>query len=125
MAAPNIVNVANITGVSTFVSIGNTNTYNLLLSNPASSNSVYKVNTIIASNIDGSNNVDVTVSLFSQAVGAGTSTPLVYTTTVPAKGTLIVLGKDTPIYLEENRSISALASNANRCAIICSYESIQ
>ena len=125
MAAPNIVNVANITGVSTFVSIGNTNTYNLLLSNPASSNSVYKVNTIIASNTDGSNNVDVTVSLFSQAVGAGTSTPLVYTTTVPAKGTLIVLGKDTPIYLEENRSISALASNANRCAIICSYESIQ
>jgi hypothetical protein len=125
MSAPNIVNVASIVGVSTFVSIGNTNTYNLLLSNPASSNSVYKVNTIIASNTDGSNNVDVTVSLFSQAAGAGTSTPFVYTTTVPAKGTLIVLGKDTPIYLEENRSISALASNANRCAIICSYESIQ
>ena len=125
MANPNIVNVNNITGLTTFVSIGNTNTYNLILSNSASSNSVYKVNTIIASNIDGSSNVDVTVSLFSQAVGAGVSTPLVYTTTVPAKGTLVVLGKDTPIYLEENRSISALASNANRCAIICSYEYIQ
>lgn len=125
MAAPNIVNVNSITGLTTSISIGNTNTYNVFLSNAASSNSVYRVNTIVASNIDGTNNVDVTVSLFSAAAGAGTSTPLVYTTTVPAKGTLVVLGKDTPIYLEENKSLSALASNANRCAIVCSYESIQ
>lgn len=125
MANPNILNITSITGFTTSVSIANTNTYNVFLSNSASSNNVYRVNTIVASNIDGSNNVDVTVSYFSQAAGAGTSTPLVYTTTVPAKGTLVVLGKDTPIYLEENRSLSAFASNADRCAIICSYEVIQ
>lgn len=124
MAAPNIVNVTNITGITTFVSIGNTNTYNTFLSNSDSSNRVLKVNSVIASNIDGNNNVDVTVSIFNQSAGAGTTTPIALSITVAAKSSLVIVGKDTPLYLEENRSLGALASNANRCAIICSYESI-
>ena len=124
MAAPNIVNVASIIGLTTFVSIANTNTYNVFLSSPNSSNEVYRVNSIIASNIDGNNNVDVTVSIFNSAAGAGTSTHIARAITVAAKSSLVILGKDTPIYLEEDKSLAALASNANRCAIIASYEKI-
>ena len=56
MSNPNIVNVTSIIGLTTFVSIANTNTYQVFVSNSSSSNEVYKINSIIASNIDGNNN---------------------------------------------------------------------
>jgi len=42
--------------------------------------------------------------------------------TVPAKSTLVVLGKDAPIYLEENDEIEAGASANNDLHITISYE---
>lgn len=124
MSNPNIVNVTSIIGLTTFVSIANTNTYQVFVSNSSSSNEVYKINSIIASNIDGNNNVDVTVSIFDSDSGIGTYISIAKAITVAAKSSLVILGKDTPIYLDENKSLSALASNANRCAIISSYERI-
>jgi hypothetical protein len=124
MANPNIVNTTSILGFTTMVSIGNTNTSNVIVSNAASSNKVLKINTILAANVDGVNNVDVTVKITNQAAGAGTSFAISNTITVPADSTFVVLGKDSPIYLEENRSIIALASAENDADIICSYEEI-
>ena len=49
MAAPNIVNVATITGSSAYQSLTNTND-NSLISNAASSGKVLKVNNIFVSN---------------------------------------------------------------------------
>ena len=43
---------------------------------------------------------------------------------VPAKSTLIVLGKDAPIYLEENDRLQAHASAASDLEIIISYEEL-
>jgi hypothetical protein len=34
----------------------------------------------------------------------------------------VIIGKDNPIYLEENRSLTAQASAADNIAIVCSYE---
>jgi hypothetical protein len=123
MTAPNIVNVANITGVTTAVGLSTT-TVITFLSNPASSNKVFKINTILASNVDGTTAADITVKYHLSAAGAGTSIAIANTITVPAAATLVIIGKDSPIYLEENRSLTAQASAADDIAIVCSYEEI-
>jgi hypothetical protein len=123
MAAPNIVNVTSILGITTAVGL-TTTAVTTFLSNAASSNKVFKINTIIASNIDGSAAADITVKYHLAAAGAGTSIALANTITVPADASLVIIGKDNPIYLEENRSLTAQASAANDIAIVCSYENI-
>lgn len=123
MAAPNIVGVTNIIGITTMVSLATTSS-TVIVSNPASSNSVYKINTLMAANIDGAVPVDFTVKLTTQAAGAGTSFSIAETISVPPDASLIVIGKNNPIYLEENRSIVAIASSANDVVVTCSYEQI-
>ena len=53
MAAPNIVGVNTITGITTYLSLADTNA-TVLVTNAASSNYVYKINTIVVANDDGS-----------------------------------------------------------------------
>jgi hypothetical protein len=121
MTAPNIVNVANITGVSTFVGI-NTLTPVVLISNAASSNQVYKINTLLAAGIGAT--TAITVKIHSAAAGAGTSVSIASTITVPQGSSLAIIGKDTPLYLEENRSISVTAAAINSIDVVASYETI-
>ena len=123
MAAPNIVNVTSIIGITTAVGLSTT-AVTTFLSNADASGKVLKINTIIASNIDGSANADITVKYHLAAAGAGTSIALANTITVPADASLVIIGKDNPIYLEENRSLTAQASAADNIAIVCSYEDI-
>lgn len=119
MAAPNIVNVATITGKTVGIALTTDLTTNLL-SNPTSSDKVYKVNTIIVSNIDGSNAADVTIDWYNGSVGY----KLASTVQVPADSTLFVLSKDNAIYLEENSSIRGGASANGDLECIISYEEI-
>lgn len=122
MATPNIVNVSSIIGITTFVPNISTG-WSVIISNPDSSNSIYKVNTLLASNTTGTS-ANITVDYFSQAAGAGTSVSIGTTIAVPAGSTLALIGKDTPIYIEENKSVAAQAGTANSIDIIASYEII-
>jgi hypothetical protein len=122
MASPNIVGVTTIIGITTVGTL--TTSFTSLVSNSSSSNSVLKINTIMIANIDGINNADVNIGYNSQAVGAGSTTYLAKTITVPADSSLVVLGKDAPIYLEEDRSIVGSASAENDLNFIISYETI-
>lgn len=124
MAAPNIVNVTTITGMTTALPVTSTAPISFV-SNAASSNKVFKINTVIGVNTDGANAVDCTVKWHQAAsAGAGTSVPIAQTISIPADSSLVIVGKDNPIYLEENRSLSIQASAANRLAVVCSYEEI-
>lgn len=123
MANPNIVAVTAIYGTTTFLTPANT-TANTLLSNAASSGLVYKINQIVAANVDGTNAVDTTVSINSAAAGAGTNYPIVSTVSVPADASLIVVDKTTAIYLMENQSIVVTSGTASKIAYTISYESI-
>lgn len=123
MAAPNIVNVATITGKTTYLTPAVT-TASVLLANSASSGKVFKINSIIASNIDGTNNYDMTVAINSLASGAGTSYQLAPAITVPAKASLVVSDKSTAFYLEEDRSILVTSSTASKITYVVSYEEI-
>lgn len=123
MAAPNIVNVATITGKTATVALSSTSMTSLV-SNPASSGKVFKINSIIVANVDGTNVCDVTVDVFSEDDIGGTGYSLASTIAVPADSTLIVLDKNSAIYLEEDKSIGVQASAADDLEVICSYEEI-
>jgi hypothetical protein len=119
MAAPNIVNVTSIFGKTMGADLGVTVTTDILT---CGANKVLKINSIIISNIDGSNAADATVYFYDSSAAARYA--LISTVSVPADGTLVVLGKDSPIYLEESDQIEGGASAASDLQIIISYEEI-
>ena len=123
MAAPNIVNVATITGKSATVALSTTSA-TALVSNAASSNKVFKINMIQVANVDATDACDITLDVHSAASGGGTAYSLISTASVAADSSLVVLDKNTALYLEEDRSITATAGTANDLEIIVSYEEI-
>ena len=119
MAAPNVVNVSSILGKTVGAALGTTVTTNILT---CSADKVLKINSILVANVDGSNAADATVSFYDSS--STTDFRLAKQITVPAKSTLAVLGKDTPIYLEESDEIRAGANAAGDLEIIISYEEL-
>lgn len=124
MAAPNIVSVATVTGKTTYLSIPDTSA-NVLLSNAASSNSVYKVNSIIVANDSSTGSTSkITVTFNSAAAGGGTAYNIAKNVGIASESTLVIMDKASSIYLEENNSIVVTASASDSLDVICSYEEI-
>jgi hypothetical protein len=123
MANPNIVNVTDIRGKTAVVDLTTTNA-TLVVENAASSGKVFKINSLIVSNVDGSSAADITVSLYSEDNIGGTATEIVSTVSVPADASLVVIDKINWMYLEEDKSIGATASAASDLKVVCSYEEI-
>ena len=123
MAAPNIVNVATITG-KTAVADLTTTAATSIISNAASSSKVFKVNSLIVSNVDGASAADITINYYSSAALGGTATQICSTVSVPADSSLVVIDKSSSIYLEEDKSLGATAGSASDLKVICSYEEI-
>lgn len=120
MAAPNIVNVTSIYGKTMGVAGLTTTTTTGILT--CASNKVLKINSIICANVDGGSAADVTVSFYDNSASARYK--LAHTVAVPADSTLIVVGKDAPIYLEESDYIEAGASAVSDIDMIISYEEL-
>ena len=118
MAAPNVVNVTSIYGKTTGGALATSNAD--ILTCPT--DKLLKVNSIIVSNVDGSSGADANVAFYN--ADNTTAFHLAKTVLVPADSTLVVLGKDAPIYLEEGDKIQALASAAGDLEIIISYEEL-
>jgi hypothetical protein len=119
MAAPNIVNVTSIYGKTMGVGLTTSLTTDILT---CSADKVLKINTILVSNIDGTNAADATVYFYDSSTAARYS--LANTVNIPADSTLVIVGKDNPIYLEESDQIEGGASASNDLQIIISYEEI-
>jgi hypothetical protein len=118
MAAPNIAAVATITGKTTGAAL--TTGSADIVTNSAASGKVFKINAIYASNVDGTNNADVTVAFYN--ADNTTSYKIANTITVPADTTLDLISKN--IYLEEGDKITALASVNGDIEIVVSYEEL-
>lgn len=130
MANPNIVAVSTIYGTTTYLTPSGT-TALVLLANAASSGKVYKINQIVAANVNGASAVDCTVSIYTNgsvaqgsAPSGGTAFPIASTISVPADASLIVVDKTTAIYLMEGTSISVTSGTANGITYSISYEDI-
>ena len=119
MAAPNIVNVSSIYGKTMGAALGTTAGADIL---SGATDKLLKINSIIVSNVDGSAAADVHVRFYDYNVS--TAYHLAKAVSVPATSTLIVRGKDAPIYLEENDRLQAHASAASDLEIIISYEEL-
>ena len=131
MANPNIVNVTTIFGTTTFLTPSAT-TAVVLLPNAASSNQVFKINQIVAANVNGTNAVDTTVALYTNgavaqgsAPSGGTAFPIASTISVPADASLVAVDKTTAIYLMEGQSIIVTSGTASGITYTISYEVIQ
>ena len=129
MANPNIVNVATISGKIWYDALADTNLTSLVL-NPASSGKIFKINMLSAANVDGTNAATIDVSYHpstTTAVGSTVSSTgfhLAKTITVPSDATLVVISKDTSIYMEESSVLAVKASAANDIDFVVSYEEI-
>lgn len=126
MAAPNIVSVTDIRGKSNVANI--TTVSSSVIVNEVNSGKVFKINTLIVSNVDGTNAGNVSVELFkfgaqNTSTGLGNSTyAIANVVTVPAKSSLDILSKS--LYLEEGDHIKVKGDANNRLHFISSFEEI-
>jgi hypothetical protein len=118
MANPNIVNVSRILAntVSGVLSTSNT----ALVTNPASSGSVYKVNIIKINNIDGANSATFNLVLNN----GGVSVDFMKTIAVAADTSLTALDKNESLYLKENSILAGSANTAGDLSYVISLEQI-
>ena len=116
MAAPNIVNVSTIFGKTALQLV--TATMANVIVNAANSGTVVKLNDVMISNFTS------TAITTNVVVGRGSSLfYLAGTMAVPANSALMVIAKDTVIYMEEGDYLQANAS-ASSAHITASYEII-
>jgi|TARA_Y100000052_G_scaffold26972_1_gene33188 hypothetical protein len=119
MTAPNIAGLSTVTGKSVGLAVDIASAD--LIANAANSNKVFKINSLVVSNVDGSSTASCEVIL--QKSGSNNFN-LVKNIDVPAETALIVISKETQIYLEENDKITISASAGGDLHAICSYEEI-
>ena len=123
MANPNIVSVSAIYGENSLTSLSTTSATSIV-SNAASSGKVYKINSLIVANVDGTSAADITINVYSEDDLGGTAYALASTVSVPADATLVVIDKNTSIYLKEDQSIGATAAVASDLVVVASWEEL-
>lgn len=119
MANPNIVNVTSILGETVQAALSTTLTTELIAA--PSSGHVYKINSILVANIDGTSAADV--SIFITKSG-GSPVAIANTISVPADATLSVIDKANSFYLQEGDNIEGGASASGDLVVTISYEKI-
>ena len=104
MAAVNLVNVTSINGFNVCGAV--TTSATNIIDVPA--DKLYKINTIIISNVDGTNSANITIEI-SRDNGSNYF-HIAKTVAVPADATLVVLDKNSGIYLDETDLLRVTAS---------------
>ena len=122
MANPNIVNVTSIYGNTSYLIPGTTAATTWTALTPAS-NTVNKIDNIVASNVTASA-ATVTVAINSAAAGAGTNYRLIYQVTVPVNASIVIVDKSTAFYLGEAQSIVVTVGTSSAIELTASYEAI-
>jgi len=130
MANPNLLAATTASGTTTYYTPTGTSAV-VLLPNAASSGQVFKINQIVAANVNGSSAVNATVSIYTNgavaqgsAPSGGTAYPIASTISVPANAALIVVDKTTQLYLQEGTSITVTSGTASGITYSISYEVI-
>jgi hypothetical protein len=131
MANPNIVNVTQIYGQTTYLTPANTSNF-VLVTNAANSGNVFKLDQIVAAN-QTNTAANVTVSIYTSGgvvagnavVTASSNTfPIASNISVPAYASLIVMDKTTATYLTEDRAIVVASGTNSAITFSVSYEQI-
>jgi hypothetical protein len=136
MAAPNIVNVAIITGITTFIAGINTGgdggavTKNpagvtTIVSNAASSGKVLKINSLVAAGVGNTTGVTVDIYDKATATGAANTVSIASTIAVPTFSSVVIISKENALYLEEDRSLGVYCEpDVGSINVVVAYEEI-
>jgi hypothetical protein len=116
MANPNIVSVSSIYGKTHQVALGTTTTTALLT---CAADKLYKINSIVIANIDGTNSATVTMGIVKDS---GSLISFATTIAVPADATLVLVDKNWGLYLEDGDAIQGGASATSDLTCTISYE---
>ena len=122
MANPNLGSFTNLFGI-TFSNILTTSNV-VQVTNASSSGNVYKIETVLVANNDSSNTANCTVEINENASGTGSRYRLSPNIGVPPNSTLVVIDKESSIFLNENRTIKASSDLNNHLEITISYQDI-
>jgi hypothetical protein len=119
MANPNLVNVTSIYANSINGALTTTLTTDLLT---CASDKLIKINSIIVANIDGTNAADVTMGIIKS--GGSVVYKFASTISVPADATLVLIDKNSGIYLEEGDILEGGASATGDLTYTINYEEL-
>lgn len=118
MANPNIVNVTTIYANTAAMAV--TTVAANVISNPAASGKVYKINALTVAN--GNTSATANVSVNYQK--SGINYPLAGNVVIPSSATLVVISKESGLYLLEGDSLACVASANLGFTAIVSFEEI-
>ena len=131
MANPNIVNVTQIFGQTTFLTPANTSTF-VLVTNTSGSGNVFKMDQVVAAN-QTNTAANATVMIFTSGnvvagnavvTAAANAFPIASNISVPAFASLIVMDKTTATYLLEDKAIVVSSGTNSAITFSASYEQI-
>ena len=131
MANPNIINVTQIYGQTTYLTPANTASF-VLVTNTVNSGNVFKLDQIVAAN-QTNTAANCTVMIFTSGnVVAGNAVvtsssnafPIASNISVPAFASLIVMDKTTATYLLEDKAVIVASGTNNAISFSVSYEQI-
>ena len=119
MATPNLVNIDTITPVLDAGAV-TTSRANII---DVTAEYVAKVNSLIIANIDGSSAADITVE--GSVDNGSTYFAIAKTVSVPADASIVVIGRDNFLYLDETDLLAVTASANSDLTYAVSYELIK
>lgn len=105
--------------LNTATAVGSTTT---LLENPASTSTVFKLSTLVMSNTTGA--AATTTVFFVTNITSTASKSVLTNGSVPGGASLVVVGRDNPLYVPPGTAIRARASNAASVDAVLSFEEI-
>ncbi len=118
MANPNMASATTITGHSAVAFLSTSTTS--LITNSAASGKIIKIESVIVSNVDGTNAADVNAWVRRSSSNYN----IAQTVSVPADTTLVLVSRDTTIYLMEGDIFQMSASANSDLEVVASYEEI-
>ena len=119
MATPNLINVDTITPKVAIQAV--TTSRASIIDVPAEY--CAKVNSLIISNIDGTNAADITAEI---SVDNGSNyLKIASTISVPADSSLTLIGKDNGVYLDETDLLAVTASANSDLVAMASWEEMK
>jgi len=121
MASPNIANLSSIVGVTSATLSVSPTSGSIVLNTPAT-NHVYKINTVMAANKTATT-AYITLTLNRNAT---TWYTLAYQMPVPANASIVLMGKDNPLYMMDTQAdiLSANTASLTALDVFVSYEDI-
>ena len=116
MATPNLANVATINGFTINGAVTTSDTD--IITVP--SDYIYKINTIIITNIDGTNAQNVQIKVSTD--GSTTYHNIVSTVSVPADAVLVAIDKNSSFYLDETDRLRVVCGGNSDLTYLVSGE---